>query len=53
MQTEQPSVRGTKAEQRARVGRPQTRFFCDFRCCILLFIVIPVIYKYTNRLNRC
>ena len=55
----------TKAETRARVGRPQTSsspnsnfiagrpkaallfwFFGDFRCGVLLFMVILVIYKY-------
>ena len=59
---------GTKAEQRARVDRPQTclslpvilllavsrRLLCfgsfgDFRCGVLIFTVILVIYKYKNR----
>ena len=34
-------------------GRPKAAllfgFFGDFRCCMLLFIVIRVIYKYKNR----
>ena len=58
----------TKAELRARVGRPQISssppvffiagrpkaallfwFFSDFRCGVLLFVVIHVIYKYKNK----
>ena len=58
MQTKQLSVWGTKAELRARVGRPvifiagRPRaallfwFFGDFRCGALIFMVI---YKYKNK----
>ena len=38
-------------------GRPKAALlfwlFCDFRCGVLLFIVILVVYKYKKGKNSC